>query len=321
MNPTVATPARWLAASAVLAAVWVFGSQLLVPPLIEKAYDGQSHALVNRVISGQERHGVEHYFRYWIYLTRIGAVLILAAGTALYLFRTRQLGGRVPLLDDLADRDTLTVKQSIRFGLLALAVAAGSGITSSLVSTGLGYRAFIDAIQMERGGIQLATFGFLALATMLAFFTALRHRNLRVNYLLISFLMIAYSCRELDFPIMLRIGRPGDKWVPFFQGPTHILFKINFALLILAIGLAIVLLIRRESIFQALARREAWAIYGLVWSIMLAGTQYIDKAPIGMELRYSTFEEPFEMFAAAVCFVSLYTLAYRDSSAAGQPDG
>ncbi len=293
----------------------------MVPPLIHEAYHGQSHPLFNRIITGQEFHGVEHYLRYWVYLSRIGVLLILASGTALCLTRIRRLGGRVPFLDDLADRDTLTVKQSIRFGLTTLTVAGAVGLLSSLVSTGLGSQIFIDAVTMEGGGVQLATFGFLALSTIHALLTALLHRNLRADFLLVSFLMASYTCRELDFPIMLRIGRPTDKWVPFFQGPSSILSKITFASLILAIGFAIVMLIRRKSIFQAMAQREAWAIYGLVWSIMLAVSQYIDKTSVGTELPYYTFEEPFEMVTGAVCFVSVYSLAYRNSAGAGKPGG
>ena len=305
-------PARWLAVAALLAVVWMFGSQLLVPPLIESAYQGQSHPLLNRIITGQERHDVDHYLSYWGYLRRIGMLLILAAGSALYLVGTRRRGDRLPLLDPWVDHDTLSVQQSVRFGVMVLVLATASGLLSSWVSTRLGYRDFIDAMVQERGVAQLGTFGFLAVGTLLAWLVAWLYRALRVDYLLISFLMTAYVCRELDFPIMLRIGRPEAKWRPFLESSASLPSKAVFVLLILMILLAIVLLIYRKSIFRALARREAWAIYGLVWGVMLVSSQVIDKSPVGFELRYSTFEEPFELFASAVCLLSICSLAWRD---------
>ena len=87
---------------------------------------------------------------------------------------------------------------------------------------------------------------------------------------------------------------------------------MGFTLLIFATGLAIISLIWRKSIFHALKRRDAWAIYGLVWAIMLAITQYIDKSWMGVELKYSSFEEAVEFFASVICFLSVYSLAHRD---------
>ncbi len=312
MKPHVATAMRWLAISSGLALVWILGSQFLVQPLIEKAYHGQSHPLFNRVITGQEFHGLSHYLHYWRYVSRIATILILAFGVAGLLVRHRQSQGRIPLLDDLASRGALSVKQSIIFALSTLAVAAGAGILSSLLSTGMDNHTLLDIVTMERGVVQLGTFSFLALGTFFALLIAFVHRKSRGNFLLIAFLVAAYSCRELDFPIMLRMGRPTDKWKPFFQGPSSIWAKIWFALLILAIGIAIIALIRRKSIFRALARREDWAVYGSVWALMLVFSQSIDKGPVGGDVRYSAFEEPFELFAAAVCFLSIYSLASRD---------
>ncbi len=304
------SPARWLALGAVLALAWILVAHLLVPAWIVDAYHGQSNSLFNRVISGQEEHEVDHYLRFWAYQTKLWLIAILGSGMALYLASTRRIGGRAPWLDALAARDTLNVKSALWI-LAATGVISGLG---SVLSTDLGNEQVTVEVTWEEGLVQLATFGFLATGTVFAFATALFRKASRGDFLLVFFLMFLYTFRELDHYILLRMGRPSDKWEPFFTGPSPLYIKVSFILLMLAIALAIIALIKRRALFGAIARRETWAMYGVVWSISLAASQFIDKFWRTNELRFYSLEETLEMCASAICCLSIYSLAYRDSA-------
>jgi len=45
--------------------LWIAFAQLVVPPVIESAYRGESWSFLNRMISGQATHPVSHYLQYW----------------------------------------------------------------------------------------------------------------------------------------------------------------------------------------------------------------------------------------------------------------
>ncbi len=324
MKPHAASLMRWFGVSAAIAIIWILVSHLIVNPLIVKAYHGQSNAFFNQIIEGHEQHGVEHYLQEWSSLTRLTIIAVFASAFAFYLAGVSRASHRIPFLDNLADRDTLSVKQSIMFVLVTLLMAGGFSILCSLLATSLGSEsgAFIRMVAWEGGILQLTTFAILALGTAFAVDTARHHEPSRRVFLLVSLLMLLYTARELDVGVMLRLGRPTDKWIPFFLGPSSIPAKIFFSLLIVTTGLAVIALIWRKSIIRALAQREAWAIYGFVWSMMLASSQlFIDKAPVGIELKYYSFEEPFEMFTSAVCFLSVYSLAYRERCRADEATG
>ena len=304
-----------LAVSLVLAVVWILVANFLVAPTIAKAYQGESFSLVNRVITGQSRHDLDHYLAKWDAISYLVVIAIFASGFAFYLAGICGSERRIPLLDGLANRGPMSVEQAISVFLSILATAVLFGFTCSLLAVQLVADPYINIVTYERGFFQRGTFAILTLGTAFAAATALRRSTLFKNFLLVAFLMLLYTAREVDLPFMLRLGRPTDKWKPFFLGPESGTAKAGFALLILATGLAIIVLIWRQSIFRALAQREAWAIYGLAWSIMLASSQLlIDKSSVGVELKYRAFEEPFEMLTAAVCFLSVYSLAYRGSA-------
>src|ERR671925_190018 len=45
--------------------LWIVFGKLVVPSVIESAYRGQSWSFVNRLISGQAVHSVDHYLQIW----------------------------------------------------------------------------------------------------------------------------------------------------------------------------------------------------------------------------------------------------------------
>lgn len=77
---------RWIPwIPAALAVPWWIASAYFVPPLIQRAYDGISHPLLNRLISGQAEHIVDRYLHYWQYLVWLGMVALLGSAVVAVL--------------------------------------------------------------------------------------------------------------------------------------------------------------------------------------------------------------------------------------------
>ncbi len=70
-------PFLFVLATLLLAAVWLVFATLVVPPLIESAYRGESLPIFNRIIAGQAVHPVAHYLMVWNRITYFGLVIIL----------------------------------------------------------------------------------------------------------------------------------------------------------------------------------------------------------------------------------------------------
>jgi hypothetical protein len=54
---------------ACLACLWMIVSHFAIPPLIERAYRGESLPIFNRLISGQASHPVQDYLAFWHWIT------------------------------------------------------------------------------------------------------------------------------------------------------------------------------------------------------------------------------------------------------------
>jgi predicted DCC family thiol-disulfide oxidoreductase YuxK len=57
--------------------LWLVGAKLVVPPVIESAYRGESWAFLNRMLSGQAVSPVHHYLQKWDRLSLVGLMSIL----------------------------------------------------------------------------------------------------------------------------------------------------------------------------------------------------------------------------------------------------
>src|SRR5918996_5589214 len=64
----------------VCAVAWILFSTLIAPGIVQSAYEGRSHEILNRLISGQAAHPVEFYLRKWSnvsWTALIGAMAVL----------------------------------------------------------------------------------------------------------------------------------------------------------------------------------------------------------------------------------------------------
>jgi hypothetical protein len=75
MNNPSRLPVLFVLATLLLMAVWLVFSTLVVPPLIENAYRGESLPIFNRIISGQAVHPVAHYLTVWRRITYLGLLV------------------------------------------------------------------------------------------------------------------------------------------------------------------------------------------------------------------------------------------------------
>ena len=54
--------------------LWIVCAKLIVPPVIENAYRGESWSFLNRVIRGQATHPVSAYLQDWDVITVVAGV-------------------------------------------------------------------------------------------------------------------------------------------------------------------------------------------------------------------------------------------------------
>jgi len=83
------------------AVLWIAFAKVVVPPLIESAYRGESLSLLNSIIKGQKFHSVEFYLAVWEGITIKGLVVLvafwlLAAVISSPAFFYRFVGGATP---------------------------------------------------------------------------------------------------------------------------------------------------------------------------------------------------------------------------------
>ena len=69
--------------------VWIVFAKLIVPPVIESAYRGESWPFLNRVILGQARNSVSHYLQKWDRVTITGLVTVLDSCSSCWSSVTR----------------------------------------------------------------------------------------------------------------------------------------------------------------------------------------------------------------------------------------
>jgi len=83
------------------AVVWIVFAKLVVPPVIESAYRGESLSFLNRIIEGQKFHSVEFYLTIWEAITTRGlmglvAFWLLVAAVSSPAFFRRFVGEATP---------------------------------------------------------------------------------------------------------------------------------------------------------------------------------------------------------------------------------
>src|SRR5215217_623938 len=71
--------------------VWILFSTLVAPVIVQSAYDGRSHEVLNRMISGRSAHPVEFYLKKWSIASWSVLAVVMAALLPLVVFTPRQL--------------------------------------------------------------------------------------------------------------------------------------------------------------------------------------------------------------------------------------
>lgn len=74
---------------------WAIVAAIFVPRLIESAYRGQSHPWINRIISGQTAHPLEHYLAVWNERALQLTVIVGLAGVALWVLSRPAIQGLI----------------------------------------------------------------------------------------------------------------------------------------------------------------------------------------------------------------------------------
>src|SRR5438445_11890161 len=70
---------------------WILFSTLVAPRVVQSAYDGRSHEILNRMISGRSAHPVEFYLKRWNIASSTALAVAIAALLPLVLYTPRQL--------------------------------------------------------------------------------------------------------------------------------------------------------------------------------------------------------------------------------------
>ena len=78
--------------------LWIVFAKLVVPPVIESAYRGESWSFLNRMISGQAVHPVRFYLQMWDRLSTV--CLVSSLGFLLLMLVLSSLAGIRKIVDD-----------------------------------------------------------------------------------------------------------------------------------------------------------------------------------------------------------------------------
>jgi len=130
----------------------------------------------------------------------------------------------------------------------------------------------------------------------------------------LSFLLVIYALREMDFHRRFTVEHISNK--DFYIGPDPLLTKIiaGTVVLLTIIALLHFLLSNARFFFEQLRKKRSWAIHVIAWAVLLFGSQILDKSPQLHDMFIEhVLEENMEFAAATILFLVLLKYPIRES--------
>lgn len=174
-------------------------------------------------------------------------------------------------------------------------------------------RSTARSLLSDAGLIQTLTAVALFAGAALCLRRALRRIPPVFKWAELSFLLVIYALREMDFHRRFTVEHISNK--KFYIGPDPLLTKIiaSAVVLLTIIALLHFLLSNARFFFEQLKKKRSWAIHVIAWAILLFGAQILDKSPLRDTFFEHALEENMEFAAAIIIFLILMKYPIRES--------
>lgn len=159
-----------------------------------------------------------------------------------------------------------------------------------------------DELLGDSGVIQDLTAGFLFAGALICLQRATRKISPVFKWAELSFLLVIYALREMDFHRRFTIEHLSNK--KFYFGPDPLMAKIIAGTIVLLTVIALLhfTLSNMRYFFEQLKKFRPWAIQVIAWAALLFGAQILDKSPLKDYFIEHILEENME-FAASIMIV------------------
>ena len=163
----------------------------------------------------------------------------------------------------------------------------------------------------DSGVIQNLTAGFLFAGAMICLQRATRKISPVFKWAELSFLLVIYALREMDFHRRFTIEHLSNK--KFYLGPDPMMAKIiaGAVVLLTVIALLHFTLSNMRYFFEQLKKLRPWAIQIIVWATLLFGAQILDKSPLRDYFIEHILEENMEFAASIMIVLILMEVSHR----------
>lgn len=181
---------------------------------------------------------------------------------------------------------------------LALAVMGISAIALYCIDRTMAHDMLSDA-----GPIQTLTAVALFAGAALCLLRAMRKTPPVFKWAELSFLLVIYALREMDFHDRFTEGHLSN-W-KFYVGSDPLSARIIGGVIILLTGIAMLhfLLSNARFFFEQLKNKRSWAIHVIAWAVLLFGSQILDRSAWREMFFEHVLEENMEFAAAIMLFL------------------
>ncbi len=161
------------------------------------------------------------------------------------------------------------------------------------------------AMMNDDGLVQILTAVVLVTSCIFCLQRALRKIPPAFKWGQLSYLMLIYAMREMDFH-RLFTAEHVSRW-KLYTGPYPLQDKIiGGAVVLLTIAVLVYFIGSNFRYFlRSLKARQSWAVHVIIWAVLLAGSQMLDKSRWHGVFFEVALEENMEFGAAIMIFMVL----------------
>ncbi len=163
----------------------------------------------------------------------------------------------------------------------------------------------------DSGLIQNLTAGFLFAGALICLQRATRKISPVFKWAELSFLLVIYALREMDFHRRFTIEHLSNK--KFYIGPDPLITKLIAGVVVLLTVIALLhfTLSNLRYFVEQVKKLRPWAIQAIAWAALLFGSQILDKSPLRDYFFEHILEENMEFAASIMLFLALLEMSHH----------
>ncbi|UCD33300.1 MAG: hypothetical protein JSV38_05375 [Desulfobacterales bacterium] len=157
----------------------------------------------------------------------------------------------------------------------------------------------------DDGLVQILTAVILNMCWLFCLQRALRKIPPAFKWGQLSYLILIYAMREMDFHRLFTEENVG-RW-KLFTGPFPLHEKIIGGIILLVTTVVLIHFVARNFryFWKALKAKQSWAVHAVVWAFLIFGSQALDKSIWHGDFAEVAFEENMEFGAAIMMLMVL----------------